>query len=549
MLLADGGWLVRRASGQQVVYDPYGLVVRKADLNGRNDVRYTYSDESTPRSVAPQPDLLVSMRDQFGRILRFAYDAAARMTSMTDPAGRAYRYRYDASDNLSVVTYPDGAARRYHYEASNVNSGAPCDGSARPGDAMRLLTGITDAVGQRVASFAYDCDGKALSTELANGVGRFSIQYDASKLAPVVVDPLGASRSLTYQKFGKTIFPMSQAQSDAAGAGTLVSHVVRDTRGNIVSSTDFNGNRTCAYYDPGRNLPTATIEGLHGGGSGASCPAVATGASLAAPARLTSTQWHDRFPLPTKLARPGMLTTYVYNGQSDPFNGDIVASCAPATANLPSGDPIAVLCRMVEQATTDANGSSGFGAAMQAGVPNRIWRYAYNANSQILTTTDAKGGTTHYSYWGTTTPDYTMGDLASVTNALGQTTTYDKYNAHGQLLQSTDPNGVVDAFTYDLRQRLTRKTVAGQSTLYTYNAAGLLTQVVLPDGNAIHLGYDPAHRLIAVTDARGNSINYTLDGAGNRIAEQVRDASGGLAQRVSRIFDSLGRQQKVDGFQ
>ena len=35
-------------------------------------------------------------------------------------------------------------------------------------------------------------------------------------------------------------------------------------------------------------------------------------------------------------------------------------------APLPDGKPIAVLCRQVEQATTDTNGSAGFSATAQA---------------------------------------------------------------------------------------------------------------------------------------------------------------------------------------
>ena len=47
------------------------------------------------------------------------------------------------------------------------------------------------------------------------------------------------------------------------------------------------------------------------------------------------------------------------------------------------------------------------------------------------------------------------GQPASSTNALGHTTTFDAYDAHGRLLQSTDPNGVVTYRTYDFRNRLT----------------------------------------------------------------------------------------------
>ena len=44
---------------------------------------------------------------------------------------------------------------------------------------------------------------------------------------------------------------------------------------------------------------------------------------------------------------------------------------------------------------------------------------------------------------------YQCGQVQSVTNALSQVTTFDTYNAHGQPLQITDPNGVVTTLAYD----------------------------------------------------------------------------------------------------
>jgi YD repeat-containing protein len=140
-----------------------------------------------------------------------------------------------------------------------------------------------------------------------------------------------------------------------------------------------------------------------------------------------------------------------------------------------------------------------------------------------------------------------MGDLSQITNAAGQVTQFTKYDKHGQLLHSVDPNGVVTDNTYDLRQRLTSSTVGGRQTVYTYDAAGQLTQLSLPDTTAITYTYDAAHRLTKVTDQAGNSVTYTLDNAGNRTQDQTKDPSGNLARLVTRAFDALGRVQQVTG--
>jgi YD repeat-containing protein len=176
--------------------------------------------------------------------------------------------------------------------------------------------------------------------------------------------------------------------------------------------------------------------------------------------------------------------------------------------------------------------------------------WTYNAYGQTLS---AKGprsdvdDTTLYAYYADTTADHTLGDLQSVTNAVGKTVTYGKYNSHGQVLQSTDANGVVTTHTYDLRQRLLSTTTAGETTSYSYHPAGQLATVTLPNRSVLTYTYDAAYRLTQVVDAAGNKVVYTLDDAGNRIGQQVKDASGVLIQNITRSFDELNRVQSISG--
>ncbi|MGE0675191.1 MAG: hypothetical protein AB7O64_19280 [Methylibium sp.] len=252
------------------------------------------------------------------------------------------------------------------------------------------------------------------------------------------------------------------------------------------------------------------------------------------------------------MAEPGRLVTSIYNGQPDPFNGGALASCAPSGALLPDGQPIVVLCKQVEQATTDTTGAAGLSPTLQSGVANRTRQWTYNQYGQVLTEdgprTDVSDLTT-YVYYSSTTDDHTLGDLQQVTNAAGQVTSYPLYNKHGQVLRQIDPNGVITDTTYDLRQRLTSVSVGGQTTTYTYDPVGQLTRITQPDGSYVGYVYDAAHRLVAVTDALGNRIDYTLDNAGNRTAEQVKDPAGTLARQITRSIDALGRVQQASGRQ
>jgi YD repeat-containing protein len=61
--------------------------------------------------------------------------------------------------------------------------------------------------------------------------------------------------------------------------------------------------------------------------------------------------------------------------------------------------------------------------------------------------------------------------------------------------------------------------------------------------------YDSADHLISVSDNQGNSIQYTLDGAGNRVSEQVKDPSRALSRQLARAFNTLGKKQQVTGME
>ena len=105
-------------------------------------------------------------------------------------------------------------------------------------------------------------------------------------------------------------------------------------------------------------------------------------------ARTISTVWHPDWRLKVGVAEPKRVTKWVYNGQPDPSAGGTVASCAPAAA-LVDGKPIAVVCKKIEQATTDENGASGFSATPVGSA--RVWTYTYNQWGQVLTATGPRG--------------------------------------------------------------------------------------------------------------------------------------------------------------
>ena len=553
------------------VYDGTRKLVRRALARG-GWLEYRYS--TAVAAGAPALDLLVSVKDHLGREAKFAYDlppsplTEPRVVALTDPAGRQMKFSYDSNGHLFNITWPDGVSRQFVYEKP-----------ALPW----ALTGMVDERGVRESFYDYDALGRATMTRAANGANRFSVEWGSAPVSvaddtfdPVAdviwrdhyvtapqgtnsTQPNGSVSAWTAVSVQGASLLGGRSQPAGSGCAASTSNATFDTNGNFSSKDDFNGARTCYVSSLSRNLETVRVAGLAGGASGTVCSSVTgAGAALPAGARKTSTEWHPHWRLQTRVAEPGRVTTYVYNGQPDPFAGGALASCAAGATALPDGKPIAVLCRQVEQATADADGALGFAAPLQAAVPAREQRWTYNAFGQVLThdgpRTDVADITVHEYYADTgftgTDPNaagHTLGDLKQTTSPAGHVTRYPLYNKMGQVLQVLDPNGVATNITYDARQRPTSTTTAGQTTAYEYWPTGLLKRTTRADLSWVQQDYDEAQRLVRVSDNLGNSISYTLDNQGNRIAEDVRDPGNSLRRQLSRSIDALGRVQQVTG--
>lgn len=546
--------------GELLRFDAQGKLVSVATMTGRT-YTLTYSDGtgSGPNGqMAKDPSdavlggavpahQLIKVGSDTGRTLRYERDMAGKITQMRIGTGTPTRYFYSNDDLLDKIVYPGGQTRLYHYNESAQTGGA---------NIPTALTGISelDANGNpvRLSSYTYDGSGKATLTQHAGGVDRHDLQFASGGLQTVVTDPLGTQRTMTYANVLGVTKLVSETQPAGSGSAEASRSMVYDANGNEASSVDFNGHRVCKVHDPVRNLETARIEGL--AGTQVCTSVISAGASLPAGSRKTSTQWHPDWPLQVRVAEPGRMTTSVYNGQPDPFNGGATASCAPSTANLPNGKPVVVLCRRVEQATNDVDGSQGLAATLKSGVAARENKWTYNALGQVLAhdgpRTDVADITT-YAYFMDTTSEHTRGDLQSVTNAAGHVTTYTIYDGEGRLKRSTAPGGAVTDIVYTPRGWIASVTVtaggAPQTTTYTREPDGRPTTVLMPDGTTLSYSYDTARRLTGITDGLGNTVTYTLDSAGNRVGEQARDPSGTLARNITRVYDTLGRTMSLTG--
>jgi YD repeat-containing protein len=155
-----------------------------------------------------------------------------------------------------------------------------------------------------------------------------------------------------------------------------------------------------------------------------------------------------------------------------------------------------------------------------------------------------------FTYYADTTSNYSAGDLASAVNAVGEVTRFLEYTTGGLARKISRNDGVVVHLEYDSRQRITSIThedgTGGmESTRYSYDPAGQLVRLQLPDSYALTLGYDDAHRLNSITDDEGNRLSLVRNASGDVTRNEVRNSEGNLAFQSIRIFDALNRLETI----
>jgi RHS repeat-associated protein len=455
-----------------------------------------YNSEGVLQSITSRTGVVQTMSytggvwsgvtDSFGNSLTASRNTNGTLASVTVGGGGTVQYSYDSSQRLSTVTNLDGTTRSYVYGDSSF---------------PEALTAEVDESGTTFSTWAYDSDGRATSDTLAVGANAMSLVYNGDG-SVTTTDALGAVRTFTYTRIGdmnkNTSISGSQCPTCQDSAATT-----SDSYGWVASRTDYNGNVTCYAHDPTRGLELVRVEGFVPGNA---CPANLSSYTPASGTlqRMITTQWSTTWREPVLITEPNRTIAFTYDSHGN------------------------VLTQTVTDTTVSPNVS-------------RTWTYTYNGYGQLLTARGPRtdvNSTTTYTYYSCTSGTQ-CGQVQTVTDALGHLWTYNTYNAYGQPLTVTDPNGVLMTLAYDARQRLISKTIAGETTTLSYYPTGLLETITLPDQSNLTFTYDGAHRLTQFSDGSGNKIVYTLDAMGNRTAENTYDPSGTLDRTHSRVINTL----------
>ncbi|WP_078954273.1 LamG-like jellyroll fold domain-containing protein [Streptomyces globisporus] len=499
------------------------------DLAGGGVSTYTWTPTGLPLSATdPTGARTESTYDELGRKLtattverkpalqnlvsRYTWDDAGNQIASSTPAGRVTTATYDKAGQPLTVTDPAGGITRAVY------------------DGLGRRTESQDATGRRTVT-AYDLMGAPLTvTDYGTGTTALrsvSAEYDADGNVTASVSATGARRTYTYDALGRTtkqVEPVSTTDSITTTFGY-------DAAGNRTRLTDGRGKATYYTFNTW-GLPESTIE-----------PA-------------TTQHWN-----------PDVRTwTNVYDAA-----GELVTELLPGnvkrqktydalgrlTAETGSGTAVATRPRSLSYDLAGRLTGVG-GDGVLAGNT-----YSYNDRGQLLNA-DGPSGTSSYGYDAD-------GQMTSRTDAAG--TTAFTYDQAGRLDTTTDPlTGTQVRSDYDAAGRPTadeyaRPAAGGTWTIgakrsYTYDALGRLADdsVKKTGTGAVVQGsaytYDLENRLVKKTTtgtAGAGERTYAYDLAGRTTSETSGtattafewDKAGNLTKKgdVTATYDSRNRVQ------
>lgn len=543
-----GELTVTQENGSTVSFSPDGQggytapphVLAALTRNGDGTFAYVRHHDQMRFGFAAAGELL-SLTDHNGFASTLAY-AGGKLAAVTDASGRSLTFAYEASGSLGRVSDPAGRSVSFSYNAN----GSP--------------TAAIDA-GGGVTRFTYDYANNPLTiTDPGGGVVRTT--YDAFSRVAFQTDAMGRTRSFTYG-------PGLTTTTDAKGFATVARH--RANR--LVSLTRASGRPEAATtrfdYDA-RTMGVTRRTNADGTYSSATFDArgnvVSSSDELG---RTSSATYNARNQVLTSTDALGVTTTFTYNA-----NGNVTSRSRPLTSTG-------------QQATTRYSYDPARPGDMVSltDPTNRVWTYSYDASGNRVRETDPLGNATTHTYDAigrktatvspkgnlaganpgafATTFTYTpSGDLASLTDELGQTTSYTysanrnrltvtdannhttsyAYNANNEVTTITRPDGSALTTTYDANGNVaSRRDGLQAATTYGYDGINRKTSVTDPLSRTTRFSYDTVSNLTSMVDPGGRTTAYRYDTAGQRTSINY----GLGTPSVNMAYDALGRRTSM----
>jgi len=543
----------------QFTYDTTGKMLTKTDpLN--NVITYTYDTngklltstdpENKTRTMNYNQMGTTTYTEKNGGIWTYTYDSTYTVkTAQTDPLGNTTTYKYDLKRNLTEVKYPDNSTITYTHD-NNGNMLTQTDQSGKTTtyiyNSLNLVTSITDprnnttnhaydALGNLTSvtdplnnTTTYQYDSRGNITSITNPLNKTTtITYDSNNNLLTVTDPKNGTVTMTYDAMGNML-----TQTDPLNKTTTfiynnlnqltqvtdpmgyITQYTYDYKGNRLSTTDANTKPTWYTYDYKGQIKTIT-DALNNqtimtyGTTGcSSCSGVDKLTAITdAKNQTTSYEYDMRGKLIKETDPLNKITSYTYDNK-----GNLITRTSPDNKTITYAYD---LNNRLTQKTYSDNTITQFqydnaGNMTYAGNQNIAYNFTYDANNRITNITDSNNRTIQYTY-----------------------------DAAGNRLTMITPENKTITYNYDNNQLSQITTDLGNFT-FNYDAANRRTTRNLPNGTISTYAYDDSSRLTGIATTNGgttiDSINYTLDGVGNRLTKAQPQQSITVAYTYDDIY-------------
>ncbi|MDT4911147.1 MAG: hypothetical protein QOC66_275 [Pseudonocardiales bacterium] len=470
---------IQTSVGQQVfAHDAAGNLtgvqlqtLKGVSLNGKGTLA-TY-DEAGNRLTSIDPRGNLATVDPAFRST-WVYDKAGNPLSQTQPGPITTSQTYDFAGDLKTTTNAKGTTTNDWDESG------------------RTLT--MTGPGSRTVTQTFDPSGNVLTETDSASHRTTTHRYDAAGRETSTTDPAGEVSDYGYDVEGNVV-----SASDSLG-NTLSRQF--DSLNRQIRQVS-NGVETRTAYDPAGNVVAATDAG----------------------GTVTRATWNSHGRIASVKTDAG-TTTYAYE---------------PGTDELLS--------------VTDGNGhvtSFAYDAAarrISSSNNGNVTKYGYDFASNVNSTTDPDGRNTAITFNALNRPTktvYTQAGKPALTVTQG-------YDAFGRRTAMSDALGD-HTYAYNDAGNLTSASVPGGTFNYDYSHPGKIVETY-PDGTVVKYGVDDAQKLMSVESGAPGTDGYvkasyvrdptrqttglaysngvfetqTHDAAGNVLDQQLRNASGALA--------------------
>ena len=493
-LIANGNYLFISKDGSEVyVFDGTtgNHIQTVKPFSGALKYKFAYDSSN----------LLISITDANGNVTSITRGSNGLPTAVVSPYGQTTTLTTDANGYLSAVKDPAGHVQSFAYSANG------------------LMTSRKDADGHNF-SYAYDNNGALTEdSNLAGGAIAISstqnlaagtlTQTVTGTTAMGLVTSLQTARNFTWVDDGTSY---SEQRVNTAPNGLQSSESKSTANGQITESTSLPSGRSTSLTegpDPrwGIQAPVPVSSSITLGS-------------------LTMNITHTRTATLATAGNPFSLSSQAdvetINGHA--YKYAYTAATRTYTETSPVGRKlITVYDTQERKVSTQVPGLTAT-------------KFTYDSHGRV---SSISNGTRR-----TTMAYNTLGNVASITDPLGQRSTFSydadgnitrrtwpdgrfvsyTHDANGNVLSVTPPSRTAHDFTYDsngLTTAYTPPIVTGGGPLtYTYNLDQQLTSITRPDTNTITFGHDTAGRVSSVVTPT-STTNYAYDSTTGLLASSA----------------------------